>query len=111
MAVTQVSTVSDQVQTGYDLVADFALRSIPIFDQFTMAKSATTNQGSGITFHRWTDLATTESAINEVTDVSVVSLASSTFEVTGAEYGSVTVTTAKLRASICSPVLVQIRLI
>jgi len=95
--------VSDQVQTGYDLVADFALRTIPIFDQFTTLKSASTNQGSGITFHRWTDLDTTVGTINEITDVTPVALASSTFEVTGAEYGSVTVTTAKLRASTMLP--------
>lgn len=100
---TRVSSVSSQVQTGYDIVADFALRTIPIFDQFTMLKTATTNQGSGITFHRWTDLATTVSPIDEITDVTPVTMSSSTFEVTGAEYGSVTVTTAKLRVSTMLP--------
>ena len=106
MGVT-ISTagVDDQVQTGYDLVADFALQKIPIFDQFTTMKTATTNQGSGITFHRWADLAETTTALNvdEVTDVSPVSLVSSSFEVTGLEYGSVTVTSAKLRSSTMLP--------
>ena len=105
MAITQIgiATVNDQVQTGYNLVADFALQKIPIFDQFTTVKTADTNTGSGITFHRWADLAETVSAIDEVTDVTPVALVSSAFEVTGAEYGSTTVTTAKLRASTMLP--------
>lgn len=100
MAVTQVTidTVGDQVQTGFDLVADFALQSIPIFDQFTTVKTADTNQGDSITFHRWADLGETVTPIDEVTDVSPVALNSSAFSVSGAEYGSVTVTTAKLRS-------------
>jgi len=94
---TTTTSVTNQVQTGYDLAADFALRTFPIFDQFTTTKTADTNPGDSITFHRWTELAETASAINEVTDVTPVALASSTFTVTPLEYGSVTVTTAKAR--------------
>jgi len=93
---TQVSSVPTQVQLGYDLVADFALRNEVIFDQFTTTKSSTTHQGSGIAFHRWTELAEDVTPLNEVTDLTPVALASTTFNVTGAEYGKVTVTTAKL---------------
>jgi len=106
MTVTISTTgVDAQVQTGYDLVADFALQSIPVFDQFTTTKTATTNQGSGITFHRWSDLAETTTALNvdEVTDVTPVGLVSSSFEVTGLEYGSTTVTSKKLRSSTMLP--------
>ena len=100
---TTTTSVSNQVQTGYDLVADFALQSIPIFDQFTMEKSADTNEGDSITFHRWTDLPETVTPIDEVTDVTPVALSSSTFSVTPLEYGSVTVTTAKVRKDTMLP--------
>lgn len=100
---TTTSSVSNQVQTGYDLAADFALRSFPIFDQFTTVKTADTNEGSSITFHRWTDIAEQTSALNEVTDVTPVELASAVFTVTPVEQGMTTVTTAKLRASTMLP--------
>lgn len=100
---TTTTSVSNQVQTGYNLVADFALRSIPIFDQFTTVKTADTNEGDSITFHRWTDLPDTVTPLNEVTDVTPVALSSSTFSVTPLEYGSVTVTTAKVRSDTMLP--------
>ena len=100
---TTTSSVSNQVQTGYNLVADFALRSIPIFDQFTTEKSADTNEGDSITFHRWTDLPETVTPIDEVTDVTPVALSSSTFSITPLEYGSVTVTTKKVRKDTMLP--------
>ena len=94
---TTTTSVTNQVQTGYNLAASFALRSIPIFDQFATPKMADTNNGDSITFHRWTELADTVTPIDEVTDVTPVALSSSTFAVTPLEYGSVTVTTAKVR--------------
>ena len=100
---TQVSSVPTQVTAAYNLAADFALRTIPIFDQFTTQKTADTHTGSSIVFHRWVDLAETVTPIDEVTDVTPVALSSGTFPVSGAEYGSVTVTTAKLRASTMLP--------
>ena len=100
---TTVTSVTNQVQTGYNLVADFALRSIPIFDQFTTVKTANTNEGSSITFHRWVDLADTVTPLNEVTDVTPVALSSSVFTVTPLEYGSTTVTTSKVRAQTMLP--------
>ena len=100
---TTTTSVSNQVQTGYNLVADFALRSIPIFDQFASVKTADTNEGDSITFHRWVDLPDTVTPLNEVTDVTPVALSSSTFAVTPLEYGSVTVTTAKVRSDTMLP--------
>ncbi len=100
---TQVSSVSAQVQTGYDLAADFALRSFPIFDQFTTLKSADTNVGSSITFHRWTEVAEQTSPLNEISDVTPVTLAQSTLSVSPIEYGMTTVTTARLRAMTMLP--------
>lgn len=95
---TTVTAITNQVQTGYNLAADYALRSIPIFDQFATTKTADTNEGSSITFHRWVDLPDTVTPLNEVTDVTPVALSSSVFTVTPLEYGSTTVTTSKARA-------------
>jgi N4-gp56 family major capsid protein len=95
---TTTTSVSNQVATGYNLAADFALRSIPVFDQFASVKTANTNEGDSITFHRWTDLPETVTPIDEVTDVTPVALSSSVFTVTPLEYGSTTVTTAKVRS-------------
>lgn len=103
MALTDVSAVSNQVQTGYDLAADFALRTFPIFDQFTTTKTSDTNDGSSITFHRWTELSENSGSISETVDVTPVALASSTFTVTPAEYGMTTVTTKKVRSDTMLP--------
>ena len=100
---TDTSAVTNQVQTGFDLAADFALRSIPIFDQFTTTKTADTNPGDSITFHRWVDLAETVTPIDESDDVTPVALSSNVFFVTPLEYGSVTVTTAKVRSDTMLP--------
>ena len=100
---TTTTSVTNQVQTGYDLAADFALRAFPIFDQFTTMKSADTNEGSSITFHRWTDIAEQVSALNEVTDVTPVALASTVLTVAPVEQGMTTVTTAKVRSDTMLP--------
>jgi len=100
---TTTTSVTNQVQTGYDLAADFALRSIPIFDQFTTVKTADTNPGDSITFHRWTEIAEQTSALNEVTDVTPVALASTLLTVTPVEQGMTTVTTAKVRSDTMLP--------
>jgi N4-gp56 family major capsid protein len=95
---TTTTSVSNQVQDGYDVVASFALRSFPIFDQFATKKAGSlTNPGDAVVFHKWTDIAAQTSALNEVTDVTPVALASSLVTVTPAEYGMTTVTTAKVR--------------
>lgn len=103
MAVTTTSNLSNQVKVGYDLVADFALRTTMIFDQFTTMKSADTNDGSSISFTRWTEMSSNEGSISEASDVSPVTLASTEFTVTPAEYGAVTVTTAKFRSDTLLP--------
>ena len=100
---TTTSSVSNQVQTGYDLAADFALRSFPIFDQFTTVKTADTNPGDSITFHRWTEIDGQTTPLNEVTDVTPVELASTVFTVTPVEQGMTTVTTAKVRSDTMLP--------
>ena len=101
---TTTSVLSGQVQTGYDVAAKFALRSIPIFDQFATVKAGSlTNPGDVVSFTIWTDIATQTSALNEVTDVTPVALASSAVTVTPLEYGMTTVTTAKLRSDTLLP--------
>lgn len=100
---TTVTSVTNQVQTGYDLAADFALRSIPIFDQFSTEKHASTNAGSSVKFHRWTEIAEQTSALNEVTTPDPIALASTVLTVTPVEHGMHTVTTAKARVETMLP--------
>ena len=83
---TTTTTLSNQIAAAYDTTARFALRSIPVFDQFATVKAGSlTNPGTPVTFHIWTDLATQTSTLNEVTDVTPVQLGSSTVTVTPAE--------------------------
>lgn len=100
---TGVGAVSNQVQIGYDLAASFALRSFPIFDQFTTMKSADTNEGSSIKFHLWTDIAEQTTALNEVSTPDPIALASTLLEVTPVEQGMHTVTTALVRKQTMLP--------
>jgi N4-gp56 family major capsid protein len=101
---TTSSTLSNQIAAAYDTTARFALRSVPVFDQFATVKAGSlTNPGTPVTFHIWTDLAAQTTALNEVTDVTPVQLGSSTKDVTPAEQGMTTVTTAKLRADTMLP--------
>lgn len=101
---TTTSSVSNQIAAAYDTVAWFALRSVPVFDQFSSVKAGSlTNPGTPVTFHIWTDLALQTSALNEVTDVTPVALASTTTTVTPVEQGMTTVTTAKVRADSMLP--------
>ena len=104
MAVTGTSVLTNQVDVAYDTMARFALRAIPVFDQFSTVKAGSlTNPGTPVTFHIWTDMATQTATLNEITDVTPVSLGSTTTTVTPAEKGMTTVTTAKLRADTMLP--------
>ena len=104
MAVTQSSSLSDQIAAAYDTVSNFALREVPIFAPFATKKAGSlTNPGTPVTFHIWTDIAAQTSALNEVTDVTPIALGSTTTTVTPAEQGMTTVTTAKLRADTMLP--------
>lgn len=95
---TQTSSLTNQVQDGYDVVARFALRSIPIFDQFaSMRAGSLTNPGDAVVFSQWTEIADQTGTLNEVSDVTPVTLASTVVTVTPLEKGMTTVTTAKLR--------------
>lgn len=101
---TSSSTLSAQIAAAYDTTARFALREVPIFDQFASVKAGSlTNPGTPVTFHVWTDLAVVTTALNEVTDVTPVQLGSATKTVTPKEQGMTTVTTAKLRTDTMLP--------
>jgi len=101
---TTTTSLSNQIAASYDVVGNFALRSDLIFDQFATVKpGSVTNPGTPVTFHFWTDIAEQTSALNEVTDVTPVALASTTTTVTPVEQGMTTVTTAKLRADTMLP--------
>jgi len=104
VAETTTTSLSNQIAAAYDVVANFALRSDLIFDQFATVKPGSlTNPGTPVTFHFWTDIAEQTSALNEVTDVTPVALASTKLTVTPVEQGMTTVTTAKLRADTMLP--------
>jgi len=99
MAYTQVSSVSS-VQTAFEQLAYFALRSQPMFEMVADVKS--TNQshvGSSVQFTIYDDLSQATSALTETSDVTPVALSDSTVSVSLAEYGNAVTTTAKLRGT------------
>jgi len=101
---TTTTSLSNQIAAAFDTVGSFALREDLVFDQFATKKAGSlTNPGTPVTFHRWTDIAEQITALNEVTDVTPVALASTLLTVTPVEQGMTTVATAKLRADTMLP--------
>lgn len=102
-AFTQVSSVST-VQTAYDRVAYFALRSQPQFSQFASVKPGNpTSPGSAVTFTFWTEMSTTTATLTETVDVDAVALADSQVTVTPAERGNAILISRKVRATTFTP--------
>ena len=100
MAYTTTTTLNDQVQTAFDLVAHFALRSQPLFEMVADVRStAQSANGSGVQFTFYQDMAQATSALTEASDVTPVALTDSKVTVTLAEYGNAVLTTAKVRGT------------
>lgn len=96
---TGTSAVSSDT-AAFEQLAYFALRSQPSFEMVCDVKTtAQTHNGASVQFNIYADLAVATSALTEAVDPDAVALSDSTVVVTLAEYGNVTVTTAKLRGT------------
>jgi N4-gp56 family major capsid protein len=97
MAYTTTSSV-DYAQTAYDRLAYFAFRPEIYYDRAVEVQpTRQAMPGATVVFTIQNDLAIASTALNESTDLTPVAMSDSQVSVALAEYGNVTVTTAKLR--------------
>jgi N4-gp56 family major capsid protein len=87
------------VQTAYDKMVEFALRSMPLFRTFADKRVVDQSMpGSTVVFDIYADMSQATSTLTETTDPDPVQVpATSTVTVTLGEYGNATLTTRKLR--------------
>lgn len=98
MATTTTATTANTVQTAYDRAIRTALRPHLHFDGVADVRPTMQDKpGSSVVFTINTDLSANSTALDESTDVSPATLASSTVSVTLAEYGDAVEVTEKLR--------------
>ena len=97
MAYTTTASV-DYAQTAYDRLAYFAYRPELYYDRAVEVKPTRQSMpGATVVFTIQNDLPIASTALNESTDLTPVAMSDSQVSVALAEYGNVTVTTAKLR--------------
>jgi N4-gp56 family major capsid protein len=97
MAFTTTASV-DYAQTAYDRLAYFAYRPELYYDRAVEVKpTRQAMPGATVVFTIQNDLPIASSPLNESTDLTPVAMSDSQVSVALAEYGNVTVTTAKLR--------------
>lgn len=97
MAYTTVSSV-DYAQTAYDRLAYFAYRPELYYDRAVEVRpTRQAMPGATVIFTIQNDLPIASVPLNESVDVTPVAMSDSQVSVALAEYGNVTVTTAKLR--------------
>ena len=97
MAYTTTASV-DYAQTAYDRLAYFAYRPELYWDRAVEVKpTRQAMPGATVVFTIQNDLPIASTALNESTDLTPVAMSDSQVSVALAEYGAVTVTTAKLR--------------
>lgn len=96
--LTGTGTTTNLVQTAYDQLVGFQLRTEPIFRTFADKRPAQVDKpGSSIVLQRYNDLAAATSALTEDVDVDSVALSNTTtVSITLNEYGSAVTTTEKL---------------
>lgn len=96
--LTTTSVMTELVQTAYDRLVEFALRSEPLFRSIADKRPAQQSMpGSSVVFEKYSDLATATSTLTEGVDVDAVALSDATpVTVTLAEYGSAVLNTRKL---------------
>lgn len=101
MTTTQVSTVSNVVQSAYNRQLYFALRSQPLFEMVADVKPAEQPMpGSAVIFSNLANLSTATTALTETSDITPVALSNpSQVTVTLVEQGNGVELTAKLRAT------------
>ncbi len=99
MANTDTTALSNLVQTAYDRLVEFSLRSQPQFR--TLADKRPAQQampGSSVVFNLYNDLSDATGTLTEGTDVTAVAVPNtSNVTVTLNEYGNAVVSTRKLR--------------
>ncbi len=97
MAYTTTASV-DYAQTAYDRLAYFAYRPELYYDRAVEVKpTRQAMPGATVVFTIQNDLPIASTALNESTDLTPVAMSDSQVSIALAEYGNVTVTTAKLR--------------
>lgn len=90
----------DYDTAAYELAMRFAYRPELYYDTWAEVKSTeTTHRGSSVRFFIQSDLAVATTPLVEDTDVTVVPMSDTFVDVTLAEYGNATVTTARLKAT------------
>lgn len=97
-AFTDTSALSNAVQTAYDKLFEFALRSQPLFRQVVDKRPAQqTAPGGSVVLERFQDLAQATTALTETTDPDSVALGNpTTTTITLNEYGNPVLRTRKL---------------
>lgn len=99
MANTDTTAISNLVQTAYDRLVEFNLRSQPLFRTLADKKPAQQAMpGSSVVFQLYNDLTDATGTLTEGTDVTAVAVGNTTtVTATLAEYGNAVVATRKLR--------------
>lgn len=97
-AYTDTSALSNAVQTAYDKLFEFALRSQPLFRQVADKRPAQqTAPGGSVVLERFQDLAQATSPLTETVDPDSVALGNpTTVTITLNEYGNPVLRTRKL---------------
>jgi N4-gp56 family major capsid protein len=97
-AYTGTSALSNLVQTAYDRLVEFALRSEPMFRAVADKRPAQQSMpGSSVVFELYSDLATQTATLTETADVDAVAISNpSQVTVTLAEYGAAVLNTRKV---------------
>lgn len=104
MAFTDTSTLSQLLQTAFQLQAYRPLRTLPVYEQFIgpdeikWVSGSDPQPGSTVTFSFVADLTETPATIAESTDVTPVALSSSQISVSAAEYGFAVTVTQRLNS-------------
>lgn len=99
MANTDTTALANLVQTAYDRLVEFNLRTQPLFRSLATKKPGQQAMpGSSVVFNLYNDIADQTSTLTEGTDVTAVAVpATSNVTVTLNEYGMAVVATRKLR--------------
>lgn len=97
-AYTSTTAMANLVQTAYDRMVEFALRSQPLFRSVADKRPAQQAMpGSSVVLQRYQDLATQKTPLNELVDPDAVAIGNpTTTSITLNEYGSAVLMTRKL---------------
>ena len=97
-AYTGTAALANLVQTAYDRLVEFALRSEPMFRSVADKRPAQQSMpGSSVVFELYSDLATQTATLTETSDVDAVAITNpTTVTVTLAEYGAAVLNTRKV---------------